>query len=318
MSAERLTVVIPAHNEEECLPELVSRLESTLKPLDLDWDILVVDDGSTDSTWDEVRRLRDSSDACVRGVRLSRNFGKEIAMSAGIDRVEGACVIIDADLQDPPEVIAEMVRIWREESVDVVYAQRRVRDGETTVKRATAHLFYRVINRLSKTAIPRDTGDFRLLSPRAVRALRSLTERNRFMKGLFAWIGYRQRAILYDRDARKGGATKFNYWKLWNFAVDGITSFSAAPLRLATFLGLTASLLALVYAGFVIVKTLIYGDPVQGYPSLMVVILFLGGMQLLALGVIGEYLGRLFDETKGRPLYLVEDTLDEEDRFGGR
>ena len=315
--AQSLTVIVPAHNEEQCLVELVTRLATTLSPLDLVWDVLVVDDGSTDATWQVTRELRKKGYP-VGGIRLSRNFGKEIAMSAGIDHVDGACVIIDADLQDPPELITEMVRIWREEAVDVVYAQRRVRVGESTMKRTTAHLFYRVINRLSRTPIPRDTGDFRLMSPRAVRALQRIGERNRFMKGLFAWIGYRQRALLYDRDARQGGTTKFNYWKLWNFAVDGITSFSAAPLRLATLIGLLASVLAMLYAAFVVVKTLIFGDPVQGYPSLMVVILFLGGMQLLALGVIGEYLGRLFDETKGRPLYLVEDTIDKGGRSGGR
>jgi glycosyltransferase involved in cell wall biosynthesis len=226
-------------------------------------------------------------------------------MTAGLDHARGeAVVVIDTDLQDPPELIPEMVRLWKE-GHDVVYAQRETRDGESWLKKATAHCFYRVIDRVAHVRMPRDTGDFRLLSQRAVLALRQLKEQHRFMKGLFAWVGFSQIAIRYRRDARYAGATKWNYWKLWNFALEGITSFTTAPLRFATYLGLGTAALAFSYAAFVFWKALVYGDPVQGYPSLMIVILFLGGVQLMTLGFIGEYVGRMFNETKGRPLYFT-------------
>lgn len=230
-------------------------------------------------------------------------------MTAGLDHADAdAVVIVDADLQDPPELIATF---WQHflEGHDVVYGVRRSRAGESWLKRATANAFYRVIGRLSRTPIPADTGDFRLLSRRANEALRQLRERHRFMKGLFGWIGYRQLGVPYDREPRAAGRTKWNYWRLWNFALEGITSFSAAPLKVATYVGLATSVLAFVYALVVIVRTLLYGDPVAGYPSLMVVILGLGGLQLMALGLIGEYLGRLYMEGKQRPLYLVDRLL---------
>jgi glycosyltransferase involved in cell wall biosynthesis len=217
-------------------------------------------------------------------------------------------VLIDADLQDPPELIPEFLNGWRE-GFDVVYGQRTRREGETFVKRSTAQMFYRVIGRLTDVPIPRDTGDFRLLSRRAVEALRQLPEQHRFMKGLFAWIGYRQKAVPYVRDPRFAGETKWNYWRLWNFALEGITSFSALPLKLATYIGLITSFGAFLYGLWVIFKTIAFGDPVAGYPSLITVVLFLGGVQLMALGVIGEYLGRMFIETKRRPLYLIESYL---------
>ena len=267
--------------------------------------MLYVDDGSDDETWQVMRDIA-ASDPRVSLLRLSRNFGKELALTAGLDAVtEGAALILDADGQDPPELIPEFVARWRE-GHDDVYGTRTVREGEGWFKRASAHGFYRVMQRLSKTPIPVDTGDYRLLSARALDALRQLRERHRFMKGLFAWVGYRQTALVYQRDARHSGTSKFNYWKLWNFALEGITSFSTVPLRLATYLGLMTALVAFIFGIWVVVKAMFFGDPVPGYPSLMAVILFLGGLQLLALGVIGEYLGRLFTEAKQRPLYLLD------------
>ncbi|MBS7456074.1 glycosyltransferase family 2 protein [Coralloluteibacterium stylophorae] len=302
---QRLAVVVAAYNEQAALPVLHRRLMDVLDRLDLDTQLIYVDDGSRDDTWDTLLGLA-AADARVALLRLSRNFGKELAMTAGLDRVDAdAAIIIDADGQDPPELIPQFVARWRE-GYDVVYGTRTEREGEGWLKRGSAHLFYRVIGRLSHTPIPRDTGDFRLMSRRALDALGQLRERQRFMKGLFNWVGYRQCAIAYERAPRLAGASKFNYWRLWNFALDGITSFSTAPLRAATYLGVATAMLAFVYACFVVVKALFLGDPVQGWPTMMAVILFLGGVQLIALGVIGEYLGRLYDESKQRPLYLVD------------
>lgn len=305
--ADDLTIVAPLFNEADLLDAFVQRIESSMQGLDLSWSLLLVDDGSSDQSWQRTCELSEQH-AWIKGIRLSRNFGKEIAMTAGLAHVDGAAVVIDSDLQDPPELIPKMIELWRA-GHDVIFARRSRRDGEGWFKRATAWLFYRLMQRTSRTPIPVDTGDFRLLSPAAVRALNKLPERNRFMKGLFAWIGYSQVAIDYDREPRAGGDSKFRWGRLLDFAVDGITSFSAAPLRIATFLGLAASVLAVAYGLVVIFKTLAFGEPVRGYPSLMVTVLFLGGVQLLALGVIGEYLARLFEETKGRPLYLIQETL---------
>lgn len=231
-------------------------------------------------------------------------------MTAGIDHASGdALVVIDSDLQDPPELIPEMLRILQSGDYDVVYAQRASRSGETVLKKTSAHLFYRVIVRLTGIDIPRDTGDFRLLNSRAIEALRQLREHHRFMKGLFAWIGFRQVAVLYDRDARFAGKSKFNYWRLWNFSLEGITSFTTAPLKVASYVGLITSLGAAIYGVGIIIGTLIFGNPVAGYPSLLVIVLFLGGLQLLTLGIIGEYLGRIFNESKQRPLYFVREHL---------
>jgi glycosyltransferase involved in cell wall biosynthesis len=298
-------VVVPAYNEEEVLPVFHERLSAVLGGLGLEYDIVYVNDGSTDATAEVLRGLRER-DARVALVDLSRNFGKEIALTAGLDHAGGdAVVVIDADLQDPPEFIPRLVEQWNA-GYDVVYAKRTAREGETFLKRATAHGFYRVIQRMSHVKIPEDTGDFRLLSRRAVEALKRLREQHRFMKGLFAWIGYPQVAVPYRRDPRKAGQTKWNYWRLWNFALEGITSFSTGPLKLATYVGLFTAFGAFVYGLIIIVKTLLFGNRVAGYPSLMAVVLFLGGIQLLSIGVMGEYLARTFDETKGRPLYLVD------------
>ena len=306
--SDRLTVVVPAYNEAASIDAFHARLMAVMDALDLVCGVLYVDDGSTDATWSVITRLH-AQDARVTGLRLSRNFGKELAMTAGLDAAEGdAVVVIDADLQDPPELIGQFVARWRE-GHDVVFGRRLERRGETWLKRATASLFYRLIGRLSDTPIPADTGDFRLLSRPALEALKSLRERQRFMKGLFAWVGFRQIALDYHRDPRHAGHSKFSYWRLWNFALEGFTSFSTLPLRIATYVGLLTAGAAFLAGSWVILKTLLWGDPVAGYPSLMVVILFLGGIQLVALGIAGEYIGRMYMESKGRPLYLVQQVL---------
>lgn len=302
----KLTVVVPAYNESEGLREFHARLAAVLDQLDLESEVLYVDDGSRDDTFEVMRALRES-DPRVSTLKLSRNFGKELALTAGLDYVDAdAAVVIDADLQDPPELIPTFVQHWRE-GYDVVYGTRASRAGETGFKKFTASGFYRVMGRLSSTPIPRDTGDFRLLSRRALDALKQVRERQRFMKGLFTWVGFRQLSVVYHRDPRYAGETKWNYWKLWNFAIEGITSFSGAPLKLATYFGLLTAIVAFLFGVWVLAKALWLGDPVRGYPSLMVVVLFLGGAQLMALGVIGEYLGRLYVESKQRPLYLIDE-----------
>ena len=302
----RLTVVVPAYNESAVLDAFHARLSRVLDELPLDCDVLYVDDGSTDSTWQLMSALA-ARDGRTGAIKLSRNFGKEAAMTAGLDQVTAdAAIVIDADLQDPPELIPALVERWRE-GFDVVYATRSARQGETGFKRLTSALFYRSMDRVSDIHVPRDTGDFRLLSRRALDALHQLRERQRFMKGLFTWIGYRQTAVYYLREPRQAGTTKWNYWRLLQLAIEGFTSFSTAPLRLATWVGVAASLLSFLFGLWVLGKALLFGDPVQGYPSLMVVILFIGGVQLLALGVIGEYLGRNYAESKQRPLYFVEE-----------
>lgn len=301
-----LSIVVPCYNEEDNIDDLLGRLISVLDRLGITYEIVCVNDGSRDHT------LKHLVDFChfndnIKVVNLSRNFGKEIALTAGLDYAAGRAVIpIDADLQDPPELIGEMVEKWRE-GYDVVYAKRRSRSGETWVKKMTAIAFYRVMQKLTPVDIPRDTGDFRLMDRRVVEALKELPETHRFMKGLFAWVGFRQTAIEYDRSPRHQGQTKWNYWNLWNFAIEGITSFSALPLKVWSYMGLVISFFALIYAAFLVLRTLIFGIDVPGYASLMVAILFLGGVQLISLGVIGEYLGRIYAEVKRRPLYLVRD-----------
>ena len=300
-----LSIIVPAFNEEEVLPEFYRRVAAMAEGIDAAAELIFINDGSTDQTLSLLQELK-AGDPRVAILDLSRNFGKEIAMTAGLDHAHGdAVVVIDADLQDPPELIPEMLRQWQE-GYDVVYAKRTSRAGESAMKKFTAHVFYRLIRRMSRVDIPPDTGDFRLLSRRAVDALVGLREQHRFMKGLFAWVGYPQKAILYERDARFDGETKWNFTGLWNFAIEGITSFSILPLKMASYVGVFTALSAFVYGIFIIFQTLFYGNPVAGYPSLLVAVLFLGGIQLIALGVIGEYLGRMFDETKGRPLYLLK------------
>lgn len=299
-----LSIVVPAFNEAQVLTEFHRRLADVLDKLEIRGEVIYVNDGSTDKTIDVICKLK-QKDERITLVDLSRNFGKEIAMTAGLDYAQGnAVVMIDADLQDPPELIPELVRVWLT-GYDVVYAKRTAREGESWLKQATARAFYGVIQGVSRVHIPENTGDFRLLSRRAVDALGQLREQHRFMKGLFAWIGFPQKAVPYVRQPRHAGRTKWNYWRLWNFALDGITSFSIAPLKIATYLGFIVALTAFTNGIWIVVKTLIVGDSVPGYPSLMTMILFLSGIQLLFIGVIGEYLGRMFDETKRRPLYFI-------------
>ncbi len=315
MSGNLLTMVVAAWNEAEALPALHPRIAAVLDQLlrehGVQGRVLYVDDGSTDGTWHVMQGIA-SGDRRVSLLRLSRNFGKEAALTAGLDLVEeGAALILDADGQDPPELAPAFVARWRE-GYDDVYGTRTVREGEGWFKKASAHGFYRLMQRLSKTPIPVDTGDFRLLSPRALAALRELRERHRFMKGLFGWIGFNRIAIPYERQPRAAGHSKYSVWRLWNFALEGVTSFSTAPLRVATYVGLVTALAAFGYGVWIIFKALLYGDAVAGWPTMMAVILFLGGTQLIALGLIGEYLGRLYLESKQRPLYLVDAWLPAE------
>ena len=301
---ELLSVVVPAYNEQEVITEFHRCLAKVLDEISMSSEIVFVNDGSTDNTLAVLQTLF-NEDPRIAIVDLSRNFGKEIALTAGLHKANGdAVIVIDADLQDPPELIPKLLMEWRN-GYDVVYAKRAAREGETALKKATAHLFYRFMQKVGRVKIPEDTGDFRLLSKRAVRALNSLGEQHRFMKGLFTWIGFPQKAILYERDARFAGDTKWNYLGLLNLAVEGITSFTTAPLRISTFIGLVTAAGSFAYGAFMIVRTLIYGNPVAGYPSLVVIVLFLGGVQLVAIGVMGEYVGRIFNETKDRPLYLL-------------
>jgi len=300
-----LSIVVPAYNEEEVLRECHQRIADVTANIDGNAELIFVNDGSTDGTLEILQQLK-STDPRIAIVDLSRNFGKEIAMTAGMDHARGdAVVVIDADLQDPPELIPEMIRHWQD-GYDVVYAKRTSRAGESALKKVTAYLYYRTIGKLSRVKIPADAGDFRLLSRRAVDALAGLREQHRFMKGLFAWIGYPQKAIPYERHVRHDGKTKWNFRSLWSFAIEGITSFSIMPLKVATYVGVATAFGAFLFGLFLIIQTLLFDNPVAGYPSLMVVVLFLGGIQLIALGIIGEYLGRMFDETKGRPLYLLK------------
>lgn len=307
MTCQDLTILVAAFNEAESLPLLHPRIAAALDRLaGMNSRVLYIDDGSSDGTWAVLQGIA-NGDARVSLLRLSRNFGKEAALTAGLDRVErGAALILDADGQDPPELIPQFVALWRA-GFDDVHGTRTVREGEGWLKKTTAHAFYRLMQRLSKTPIPPDTGDFRLLSPRALAALRQLRERHRFMKGLFGWIGFERAAIAYQRAPRLAGSSKFNLWRLWNFALEGITSFSTAPLRLATYLGVLTALLAFIATLWIVFKALLWGDRVAGWPTMMAAILLLGGVQLIALGMIGEYLGRLYEESKQRPLYLVDD-----------
>lgn len=300
-----LSIVIPLRDEQEVLGELYDRLSVVLDNLSQPAEIIFVNDGSRDGSLAVLEHLG-RVDPRVAVLNLSRNFGKEIAITAGLDHAGGdAVIVMDADLQDPPELIPHLVAAWYQ-GYDVVHAQRRTRDCDGWTKRTTAALFYGLMRRVGQAPIPSDVGDFRLMSRRVVDALSGLRERHRFMKGLFAWVGFPSTAVLYDRAPRTGGRTKWGWWKLWNLALEGITSHTVLPLRLATYLGLFVALAAAIYLFEVVARTLIWGNPVAGYPSLMAVVLFLGSAQLVTLGIIGEYLGRVFNETKHRPLYIVE------------
>ncbi len=295
------------YNEGPVIDIFYERTMGVVEELGLSAEIVCVDDGASDDTAPRLRDLH-ARDPRVKCVFLSRNFGKEIALSAGLDHVRGELIIpTDADLQDPPELIPQMIAKL-EEGYDVVYMQRTVREGETWVKRLTASVFYRLLAKMSDVELPRNVGDFRIFTRRVLAAMQSLSERRRFMKGLFAWVGFRQCSMPYRREARAAGTTSWNYWKLWNFAIEGFTSFTIGPLRIWTYLGALLALVAFGYAAVLIGLGIFSGVEVPGYASLMVVVLMLGGIQLITLGILGEYVGRIFQEVKGRPLYLVRDS----------
>jgi polyisoprenyl-phosphate glycosyltransferase len=305
-SSPELSIIVPMFNETAVLARLFERLDKVMERLGLSYEIIVVNDGSTDDTLAGLLEHRARNPA-IKVISLSRTFGKDIALSAGLDHARGRAVVpLDADLQDPPELIAQMVTLWRD-GYDVVYATRKLRPGDTWLKRTTAHYFYRLFEAIADVPIPRDTGDFRLLDRRVVDVMIRLPERTRFMKGLFAWVGFRQTAIYYEREERQAGGTKWNYWRLWNFAMDGITSFSSFPLKVWAYFGFMISAFAFLYAVVLAIRKLLHDVDVPGYTSLMVVVLFLGGIQLITLGILGEYMGRVYNEVKGRPLYVVRD-----------
>ena len=312
-----LTILVPVKDEEQGIAPFVSRVVDVLTkladPAASSFEILFIDDGSVDRTMAEIRRAC-AADPRVRAISLSRNFGKEAALSAGLDHARGSAVVpLDVDLQDPPEALGEMIAKWRE-GFEIVYGVRSNRQSDSLPKRLTADLYYRAHNALSQDKIPEHAGDFRLLDRVVVDVIRAMPERTRFMKGLFAWAGFRQASVSYSREERTVGTTKFRYWKLWTLAIDGITSASTVPLRIWSYLGGTVALFAMAFAIFIVVRTIVSGSEVPGYASLMVAILFLGGLQLLSLGVLGEYVGRIMVETKHRPLYVIRETIGGEPR----
>ncbi len=309
-----ISLVVPVLNEATAIEPFLSRIVPILRTisarqdLKLGYEIIFVDDGSSDSTATAILKAR-ANDPAIKLLSLSRNFGKDVALAAGFDFARGRAVVpIDVDLQDPPELLPEMIDKWLE-GFDVVYGVRIDRNSDSQMKRFTANAFYYLYNRMAHTRIPPNAGDYRLLDRKVVAVIRQLPERIRFMKGLYAWVGFRQTAVTFTRDARVAGETKWSFWKLWNFAVDGITASTTAPLRIWTYVGASVSLLAFLYAAFLMIDVWTSGRDVPGYASIMVAILFLGGLNLLTLGILGEYIGRIFTEVKGRPLYILSDKI---------
>ncbi|MAS83852.1 MAG: glycosyl transferase family 2 [Legionellales bacterium] len=300
-----LSIVAPAYNEAENIDEFYSRILESTKDLNLDIEIIYVNDGSLDKTIDVIYKQKENNDH-ITAIDLSRNFGKEIALTAGLDYSSGdAVVVIDTDLQDPPELIPKLVENWND-GYDVVNAKRIKREGESSLKKITSYIYYRVLFRLSDISIPKDIGDFRLLDRKALDALLKLREKHRYMKGLFVWVGFKQKEIEYEREARFKGKTKLNLLSLFNLAFDGLTSFSIMPLRLASIIGFLSAVTGFLYGATIVIKTIFFHEPVAGFTSLVVLITFFGGIQLLSIGIIGEYIGRIFNETKNRPLYIVK------------
>lgn len=301
-----ITIIAPVHNEEEVLPELHRRVSAVMNGLGESWELVLVDDGSRDQSAAIIHQLTELDDH-VRGISLARNFGFQVAVTAGLDAARGdAVILIDADLQDPPEVIPDMIKQWQD-GYDVVYGVRGERDGETWFKKVTAGMFYRLIHRVTCIDIPLDTGDFRLMDRRVVDAIRNMPERNRFLRGMVSWVGYKQTGVVYHRHARFAGQTKFTLRKMLRFAMDAITSFSYMPLQLASFIGFTIASLS-GFAIFLVIMLRLFGAnaPLMGQATTLITVLFLGSIQLICLGIIGEYLGRIYDEVKARPLYLVD------------
>ncbi len=304
-----ISLVLPCYNEEEAVDLFFENVLPILDQLRLSYEIVCVNDGSTDNTLGKLVDLKKTVTQ-IKIIDFSKNFGKDAALSAGLDFSTGKCVIpIDCDLQDPPELIPEMIKIWQSQNVDVVLAKREDRSEDSLTKRATAGLFYKIFNRLSDLKIPENVGDFRLMDRKVVDVVKSFRERKRFMKGLFSLAGFKATSIGYKRPVRSNGQSKWNYWKLWNYALDGVTSFSTVPLKISTYFGLLVTLLAFLRGGWILIRTLIFGVDVPGYASIMTAILFFGGVQLISLGIIGEYLGRIYLETKQRPLYVVREIL---------
>jgi len=305
----KIAVIIPCYNEEDNVKAVYDRLTEVLNSTNYQYDLIFIDDGSKDNTLNELLKLYEK-DHKVKIIAFSRNFGKEIALSAGLDYADADAVIpFDADLQHPPEVILNLLTKF-EEGYDVVNAVRSKRDKESFLKKFTSKAFYRIINKLTNIEIPQDVGDFRLISKNALNAIKEIRERKRFMKGIFAWVGFKTTSVYYERAPRHAGKTKWNYLKLIDLAIEGITSFSTVPLRLASLLGIIVSLTAFLYAVWITISKILYGNPVKGYPSMMVAILFLGGVQLITIGIIGEYVGRIYEEVKQRPLYIVKKVWD--------
>ncbi|MGL4205956.1 MAG: glycosyltransferase family 2 protein [Aeromonadaceae bacterium] len=302
-----LSLVVPAYNEEESIQTFIDTIDKELPTLRDQLEIVFVNDGSRDRTRQVIEEVIEK-DPRVTLVNLARNFGKEAAMTAGLHHARGDAVIpMDVDLQDPPALILEFVRLWQEEGYDTVYGVRTDRNADTPMKRLTAGGFYRLFNAVSTTTrIPENAGDYRLMDRRVIEVIKQLPERNRFMKGLFAWAGFNSIGVPYERPARAAGETKFNYWKLWNFALDGFFSFSSWPLRVWSYVGAGVAMLSFLYILVIITKVIFFGVDMPGYASLMSVILFLGGMQLISIGVLGEYLGRMFLEVKQRPVFVIE------------
>ena len=311
---KKITIIIPAYNEEESLPPLYERLEKLMNSMgNYEFEILFVNDGSKDNTINLIKEYR-QKDERISYVDFSRNFGKEIAMIAGLDYATGDCVIfMDADLQDPPELIPELVKYW-EEGYDDVYAKRNSRKGETWLKKFTSKMYYRVLQHLTNVPIQKDTGDFRLLDRRCVNALKKMRESQRNSKSMFSWIGYKKKEVLYDRDPRIAGQTKWNYKKLVDLAIDGITSFTTSPLRISTYISIPTFILLFIYFIYVIVKCIVTSTAIQAYQAIILLILFFSGVQILLFGIIGEYLGRIFNESKNRPLYLVNEYNGEKEK----
>lgn len=311
---KKITIIVPSYNEEEALPYLYERLNDMMNNLNqYEFEILFVNDGSKDRTLELIKEMR-SKDNRISYVNFSRNFGKEIAMIAGLDYATGDAVIfIDADLQDPPEVIPELIKYW-EEGYDDVYARRSSRKGETFLKKFTSKMYYKVLQSLTRVEIQKDTGDFRLLDRRCVNALKKMRETQRCSKSMFSWIGYKKKEVMYDRDPRIAGQTKWNYKKLIDLAIDGITAFTTSPLRVSTFLSIPTFLAFAIYLIYIIVKCITNSCGVQGYQTIILLNLFFFGVIILLIGIIGEYLGRIFNETKNRPLYFVDEYNGEKEQ----
>lgn len=300
-----ISIIAPCYNEEETIEPFLRRIEEILTQINEPYEIVFINDGSRDNTLNVLLNAKQNFKN-IRIINFSRNFGKEAALTAGLDKARGeAAIPIDVDLQDPPELIKELVAKWRE-GYDVVLAKRADRTSDSFAKRVSADLFYKLNGKISNVDIPNNVGDFRLMSKRVVEALKQLPENQRFMKGLFAWVGFKTTIVEYVREKREAGQSSFNGWKLWNFALDGITSFSTLPLRIWLYIGALVSFLSFLYGSFIILKTLIFGVDLPGYASLAVIMLFLGGIQLIGIGILGEYIGRIYSESKRRPSYIIE------------